>query len=485
MMLRKRISKFVFSGLLCSGLLPAFAESPGNFLNPHNSMPYSARASRGVAEQHTKSYRQDDIMSPSDRVQPKHANNSTQPPAPHPSTDTLAPQLNYEPATEAEDYAAEEFAAEKTTLLPTDWHNIGGIDWTVLYTGEVYNNMRGGISTVDATRYRGNTNIVMLYDTEANELWDGGEFFVYGSNTHGKTLSSEFVGDWQLYSNIDSAPRPNLMQVSEYWYMHKFRDGAFATKIGKCDANADFAYMDLASSFAHMSFSMSPNILMPTWPNQALGVVNIWQPREKLTLSLGVYDGAGDGRLWGFTTLGDNGAFLIGQAKWEPRFGSDGTLLGTYRAGVWGHTGAFDFVTDFDTTFVQTHGTYFTMEQLVWHEKCSEEQGLGLFSQLSVADGPSEFNVLNLHWSVGALYRGFFEGREEDIIGVGLTKVEFKNGTGSVTDYTYETAIETFYRYEITPWASIQPDLQYISNPGGTGNNRDAFVAGFRFQMSL
>ena len=48
---------------------------------------------------------------------------------------------------------------------------------------------------------------------------------------------------------------------------------------------------------------------------------------------------------------------------------------------------------------------------------------------------------------------------------------------------TDETEIELFYRAPLTPYVTIQPDLQYIANPSGQG--RDAFVASLRFELVL
>ena len=46
-----------------------------------------------------------------------------------------------------------------------------------------------------------------------------------------------------------------------------------------------------------------------------------------------------------------------------------------------------------------------------------------------------------------------------------------------------ETAIEAFYKYQLTEFMSVKPDLQYIVNPGGAG--RDAIVAGVRLEISF
>jgi porin len=42
----------------------------------------------------------------------------------------------------------------------------------------------------------------------------------------------------------------------------------------------------------------------------------------------------------------------------------------------------------------------------------------------------------------------------------------FFNGT-SFPVRTNETFIEATYQYELTPWCRLQPDFQYVFNPGG------------------
>ncbi|MDX1929248.1 MAG: carbohydrate porin [Pirellulaceae bacterium] len=46
-----------------------------------------------------------------------------------------------------------------------------------------------------------------------------------------------------------------------------------------------------------------------------------------------------------------------------------------------------------------------------------------------------------------------------------------------------ETAIEVFYKYRFSPYFTVQPDLQFISQPGGIYD--DALLAGLRFELVL
>ena len=46
-----------------------------------------------------------------------------------------------------------------------------------------------------------------------------------------------------------------------------------------------------------------------------------------------------------------------------------------------------------------------------------------------------------------------------------------------------ETTVEVFYLAQLTPYLTIQPDLQYIASPSGI--YRDSIAAGLRFQLNL
>lgn len=65
----------------------------------------------------------------------------------------------------------------------------------------------------------------------------------------------------------------------------------------------------------------------------------------------------------------------------------------------------------------------------------------------------------------------------------------FAHGTFSdnATDYIedYESVLEVYYNAQITPWLSLSPSIQYVANPGGAENIRDAVVLGLRVQMEF
>jgi len=50
---------------------------------------------------------------------------------------------------------------------------------------------------------------------------------------------------------------------------------------------------------------------------------------------------------------------------------------------------------------------------------------------------------------------------------------------------SYEGVIEFSYRVQFNKWAYVQPDLQYIIRPGGTGLTQNATVLGFQLGVTF
>ena len=368
-------------------------------------------------------------------------------------------------------------------FFPERLHKLGPVNSEVIYTGEGFNLARGGVTTRNATRYRGNLDVVLTLDTAAANWWQGGEFFVYGSHTHGKTLIGDFTQDYQLYSNIDSVPYVDLNQVSEYWYRHTFAGKKLTLKIGKQDANADFCFPDLGAEFVNSSFQVPVAMPLPTWPNQPLGISAFYKPTEKWEVLGGVLDGSADGRTWGFSTFSQNGMFLIGQVNYKFQAQEKARHPGTWRVGTWLHTGKFDNQAVPDEQVAGNYGAYIVADQMLIPEE-SPAQGLGFFTMLSWA--PSDRNIIDQNLAFGLVYKGLLEGRDDDIVGLGVTTVEFNKYQRSFNGLSQETAVELYYRYQLTPWAAIQPDVQYIANPSGSGVQvQDALLFGLRCQLIL
>jgi porin len=370
------------------------------------------------------------------------------------------------------------------------WLEDRGVSVEATYLADFFYNTRGGLNTSDADQYRGLFDFSLTIDTGTLGLWQNGTFLLDFQDIHGRDITERHVGDLQVLNNSDA---PSRTQLAEFWYEHAFFDGKLRVKIGKMDANADFDALDYGGEFIHSSPGFSPTIPLPTYPDPALGAAVFVEPADWMYLSAAVYDAEGEGDRSGFETAfhGDDASFSIVELGFRPVFRLAGRELpGTYRVGGWYHSGEWDRIfNDLDgrlspRTRRGNAGLYLAFDQLAYKEQPSDEedeQGLGVFFQFGWA--PSSVNEITQHYGGGLQYVGLVPGRDDDVTGVTVQHVSLGSTTQSLDKRYSETAIEMFYKYQLTPFFSLKPDVQYIVNPGGGG--RDALVVGIRTEISF
>ena len=351
-------------------------------------------------------------------------------------------------------------------------HGRDGLQAEYLYIGEVFTNMRGGISTRNATRYKGNFDLLLIANLDPLDLFPGGIVYLYGNHGHGRGITEDFVGDYQEISNIDFL---DTMQMAEFWWEIALLDEFLRVRLGKQDANHDFAVVELAEDFINGSCGQHPNIPMPSWPDGAMGAATFFQLADRLELRAGVWDGAADGRTWGFSGTGETITMLEVKTQYELLDG----LPGEFHAGVWYHSGRFGDL-DGSPICAGNHGAYLGAQQAVFRESDHEEddQGLGVFVQYGWSR--EDRSEVPHYVGGGLVYKGLLQNRDEDLIGVAVAHAVFSD---LLVNQSAETNIELFYKLQLAPYFMIQPDLQYVASPSGM--HRDAFVAGLRVAVDL
>ena len=198
---------------------------------------------------------------------------------------------------------------------------------------------------------------------------------------------------------------------------------------------------------------------------------------ESIQFKAGVFDGAADGRSWGFSGTGD--VFSIYELKKKWNIHKD-TLPGDFHIGMWYHRGDWESIPQPNVTFNNNHGVYMGLEQMIFKESQEKDdvQGLGVFAQYGWSQ--EDRNRVPNYIGAGLVYKGLVPKRDDDTTGVGMAKAVF---SPYLEGYGVETAIECFYKIQLSPYIIVQPDLQFIANPGG--QYRDSLVAGVCFQAKL
>jgi porin len=362
-------------------------------------------------------------------------------------------------------------------------------------------NARGGISTHRrAGRYSGSYDIELNVDFEKLFDIEGGRLYML---TEGKWSKSQGINDPAVGSvfgvNGDAMPR-RAIDVTELWYEQSFAAQELFLRAGKIDLTGGFEHHNCPVSFDCSMFANDETtqffngalINNPTipFPDNGLGVALHYGPDNFWYASAAVADAQADVRETGFRTAftGEDYFFYIAETGITPVFGSaNGSLPGAYRIGLWydPQPKASTDLADAGKNYRDDLGFYITCDQMLTKENTEpdDSQGLGVFFRYGNAD--SKRNDVTDFWSIGFQYQGLFEGRDDDVLGVGFAHGTFSDKASTTYTDDFESAFEVYYSVQVTPWLAVSPDVQYVTNPGGDGLIDDAVVLGIRMQMAF
>lgn len=298
---------------------------------------------------------------------------------------------------------------------------------------------------------------------------------------------SRDVGDVQGFDNIAA---PGRTQLAELWWEQRLFGDRLRFKIGKIDANSEFAFASVAGDVPHSSPGVSPTIVgIPTYPDPATGALAFAYPVPWLYAGAGVFDGsAADGVPTGrrgpqslFEDDPERSLFVIGEAgiRWEQAvLGGPGRVA----LGGFGHSADFERLSG---GFANgTSGFFGVAEQRLFANAASEEdpaRGISAWLQVGVSDG--DVAGIESHVGGGLIWDAPCPARIADTAGLAFSFVDLADTQHAFA--SNETAYEAFYKLRITPFFAITADLQWIDEPSGDASIDDALVGMFRFELEL
>jgi carbohydrate-selective porin OprB len=112
------------------------------------------------------------------------------------------------------------------------------------------------------------------------------------------------------------------------------------------------------------------------------------------------------------------------------------------------------------------------------------DQGLSIFNLLSFA--PKYNNLFPFYFQTGLVYQGLVPTRDKDltmfVLGYGsysYFNIENLQQDGKINQPNYSMVLEWDYRFQVNGWSFVQPFIQYLVQPNGTGAVQNATVIGF------
>ncbi len=393
------------------------------------------------------------------------------------------------------------------------WAGARGVTYGINETSEVLGNPVGG--TRQGADYEGLTTISAGLDTDKAFGWKGGTFNVSALWIHGRDLATDDLDNINTPSGIEAE---RAFRLWELWYDQVVADGAADIKIGQQSIDQEFLTSSYSSLFINtmMGWPVVPSYDMyaggPAYPLSSLGV-RFRASKGPLTGLIGVYDDNPSGgpfddddQLRGAERTGtafnlNTGALVIGELQWavnQPSTGQNVSpnakpagLPGTYRIGAWYDSGNFPDQR-FDANGVSLadpsstgdpkllrhdYAAYLSADQMVWEDK-AQVRSVGVFLRMEGA--PPDRNLISFGLNTGISLKAPFLSRPTDTVGIGygLARVsgdasELDQDTASFDgDAAYpirssESFLEVTYQAQIAPWWQVQPDAQYVFNPGG------------------
>lgn len=393
------------------------------------------------------------------------------------------------------DHLTGDWFGHRTTLteLGIDFQATLQIDWT--------KNLQGGEST-DGSIFRHLFQAELTFDSKLAG-YEGGSFCLLFEDQNGRE-AAEKVGDIQGTDNNDADGRTQLSQI---WYRQELLEGKLWLKVGKIDANDDFAAVAYADGFINGSAatfattSTGGGGLFPTYPDPSFGVELFVEPVDWWYAGFGAFDGsasrgvrtgtAGPVTLW----QSPSSQFLIGETGLRWALG-ESELAGRVAVGGWGHTRKLE---RFDGQMQDgTAGFFVLLEQKLWQplpssppsstsseaaaDHSSDDRGLGVFFQYDLGD--RNLSEVEHHYAAGFAWTGLLPGRDADVWGVGLSWATLTDDDTKAFIHTGEINLEMFYAIQVTPFLSVKPDIQHVIHPGGN-DLPNAWVGTLRVEVAF
>lgn len=381
-------------------------------------------------------------------------------------------------------YASGDWGGHRTELANQ------GYTFFAYYNAIVAGNVSGGID--HGSDYAQDVFVGAQFDLERLLGWKGTTFTLSGINRAGNSIDEDVGGIYSVMQLV-GGQTTFLYNVS---LETKLLDDRLSIKLGRITATDDFAGSPLYGLYLTNSIdgqirAVLLDGVMTSYPFPVWGARAIYSPSPDFKAKLGIYQLTKemfnpDKHGLDFAFRSSDGVSVFTELDWKLDWNG---RPGNFAVGL--NSVSFDMP---EFTSTKTTKPFFRFylqgDQQVYQESPGSDQGLVLFMTLAYAD-QEQAALVPLQTSFGAVYQGLIDGRDKDKLIFGLTYGRLSRDYADQQQAlgkgrpTYEMPIELGYRVQFNRFAYLQPDIQYVVRPGGTGNIPDATVLGAQFGASF
>ena len=367
-----------------------------------------------------------------------------------------------------------------------------GLEIGLSYTGDMWAVVGGGRKRETTMHGLGELRLDLdgekLYGVKGNTM----SFAVIHNS--GAQPNGSNVGSTQGISNTEVAA--NGVRLYEAWMNQEFFDGRLAVLFGVHDLNSEFAATPMSDNFLKptmqigQSFAQSGQNGPAIYPTPALaGRVRV-VPTEHSYIAAAVYDGVAgdpDHPRTNPIDLGDkDGALVVAEVGYAP------TEANKLALGYWEYTAGLDdqlAVDGFgDPVQSDAYGAYL-LASYRFYEDAASGRSAGAFWRGGLADGDTA--QVKWEYTAGVVGNGWIAARPAGEFGLGISHARNSDSymaaqaAAATASDRNEYSYELYYRDTIARGVNIQPDIQYVVNPGTDVVTDNATVIGLRVDVSF
>ena len=322
-------------------------------------------------------------------------------------------------------------------------------------------------------------------------------FLASASERTGNSLSNDIPNAFAVQQIYGHQTIRLVNLAIEKRFFHKKLD----IVAGRINALDDFATSPLYCFAQNLGFCGNPlsipsNANIPSYPGAAWGIRLRYQVSPEFYSMTGAYNTYRDFRSdkfhgVDFSLRHNSGVAIMEELGYSPQPLRDLRYPGIYKLG-----GLYDSEPVLNFQSGQTRGgtwqMYVTAQQRLLPRPdgaTNPHQGLWGFAAFTYA--PPKMNTDEYFWDAGLLYFGLIPHRPSDELGLfgiwGQFSSDLRDAQRASHEptQTHEAIIEANYMYNVTPSFTVQPDIQGVFRPNGTGLISDTLVLALQVTIAL
>ncbi len=325
-------------------------------------------------------------------------------------------------------------------------------------------------------------------------------------DTYFLTTASERTG------NSLSEDIPNLFQVQEVFGYQtirlillavekRFLDKKLVVAAGRLNALDDFATSPFYCFAQNLGFCGNPQSILidtsvPSHPNAAWGIRARYEYSPEYYLMTGAYNtylNFRDDKYHGvdFSLRHNSGVAIMEELGYSPERLRQIGYPGDFKLG-----GLYDSEPRLQFRTGQMRGGNWLLygmgqQRLLPRPEGATNAHQGLWAFLALTYAPPNKNMVEYFADAGLLYFGLIPHRPDDELGLfgiwGQFSSDLRDAQRAAHEptQTHEAIIEANYMYNVTPSITLQPDIQGVLRPNGTGLISDTLVLAVQVGITL